>query len=124
MKMGDQKKIVKSVTEKESARAYGSGSIDVLATPAMIAFMEEASLALVDPTLEVGKATVGTGINIKHVAPTPIGDEVTITTVLDEIDGKRLVFSVAAYDSQNKIGEGKHERVIINKSKFMSKLSK
>ncbi len=120
MKTGISNEITKKVTKEYSAMSFGSGAVDVLATPAMIAFMEEAALRLVAPELESGKDTVGTSVNIKHLAPTPVGDQVKIKAVLEEVDGKKLSFSVEAYDSNTKIGEGKHERFIINVEKFMS----
>lgn len=123
MEIGMTNKITREVTEQYSAKNFGSGAVDVLATPAMIAFMEEAALKLVAPELESGKNTVGTLVNVKHLAPTPIGDQVEITAVLEDIDGKKLTFSLTAYDSNTKIGEGKHERFIINVDKFMDKLN-
>lgn len=122
MKIGDTNEITREVTPELTAKRFGSGGVDALGTPAMIAFMEEAALSMVDPKLDEGDATVGISLNIKHLAPTPVGDKVNVKAVLDEIDGKKLVFSVTAYDSSNKIGEGIHERFIINVSKFMSKI--
>ncbi|ACB85411.1 thioesterase family protein [Natranaerobius thermophilus] len=123
MQVGDRNEIVKEVSKEFSAKEFGSGSVDVLATPAMIAFMEEAALKLVDSQLDEDRATVGSLVNVKHLAPTPVGDKVKVNAVLKEVDGKRLVFEVTAHDSNNKIGEGEHERFIINLSKFMNKLS-
>ncbi len=110
------------VTGANTAQAYGSGQISVYATPAMIGLMENAALKSVEPLLDDGSSTVGMSVNIKHLAPTPIGMAVIAKTVLKEVDGRRLLFSVEAFDEKGKIGEGVHERFIINLNKFLSKL--
>lgn len=110
-----------TVTEKNTAKAYGSGSIEVYATPAMIGLMEGASLATVDSILPEGLSTVGTKVEIKHLAATPLGLKVTAHAELVEIDGKRLLFKVEASDEKGKIGEGIHERFIIDVDKFLQK---
>jgi len=109
------------VTNKNTAMAYGSGGVAVYATPAMIGLMENASLSAVDPVLSEGMATVGTELNVKHLAATPVGMKVRARAELLEIDGKRLVFKVEAFDEKAKIGEGTHERYIINLEKFLAK---
>jgi predicted thioesterase len=109
------------VSEKNTAITHGSGSVPVFATPAMIALMENAALSSVQPLLPEGHTTVGTKITSSHIAATPLGMEVTAKSELTEIDGKRLVFRVEAYDAKDKIGEGIHERFIINIEKFMQK---
>jgi len=110
------------VTEANTAQAYGSGQVNVYATPAMIGLMENAALKSVEPLLDEGTTTVGMSVNIKHLAPTLIGMAVTANTVLKEVDGRRLLFSVEAFDEKGKIGEGLHERFIINLNKFLTKL--
>jgi len=110
------------VTEANTAQAYGSGQVNVYATPAMIGLMENAALKSVEPLLDEGTTTVGMSVNIKHLAPTLIGMAVTAKTVLKEVDGRRLLFSVEAFDEKGKIGEGLHERFIINLNKFLTKL--
>ncbi len=120
MEIGATNEITKEVTPEHSAKKFGGAGVDAFGTPALVAFMEEAALSMIDPHLEKGKATVGISMNLKHLAPTPIGDKINIKAVLDEIDGKRLVFSITAYDSNNKIGEAEHERFIIDISKFMT----
>ena len=109
------------VTEDKTAKAMGSGDLPVLATPAMIALMEKTACESVAPYLEEGSGTVGTELNVKHVAATPIGMQVTCETELVEVDGRRLVFHVKASDEAGLIGEGTHERFIINNEKFQSK---
>ncbi len=109
------------VSDKNTAITHGSGSIPVFATPAMIALMENAALSSVEPYLPEGHTTVGIKINASHIAATPLGLEVTACSELTEIDGKRLVFKVEVSDAREKIGEGVHERFVINKEKFMQK---
>jgi predicted thioesterase len=99
----------------------GSGTLDVFATPALIALMEETSWRSVADQLEEGSGTVGTMLNVKHTAPTPLGMEVTCESELIEVDGRRLVFSLRAYDAQGTVGEGTHERFIIQNEKFQQK---
>lgn len=109
------------VTEKNTAMAYGSGEVAVYATPAMIGLMENASLSAVDPHLPEGMATVGTRLDVKHLTATPTGMKVRAVAELLEIEGKRLLFKIEAFDEKEKIGEGIHERFIINLAKFLSK---
>lgn len=110
-----------SVTNDNTAVKYGSGGVSVYATPAMIGLMEGTCLAAVDPFLPEGMATVGTQLNIKHLAATPVGMSVRAEAELIEVAGKRLVFQVEAYDDKEKIGEGTHERYIIDLQKFLQK---
>ncbi|TLM98057.1 thioesterase, partial [bacterium] len=109
------------VSEKNTAITHGSGSVPVFATPAMIALMENAALSSVQLYLPEGHTTVGIKISSSHIAATPLGMEVTAKSELTEIDGKRLIFKVEAYDAKEKIGEGIHERFIINLEKFIKK---
>ena len=109
------------VTGDNTALKFGSGSVDVFGTPAMIALMEEASINTVDIKLPEGFATVGIELSIKHIAATPKGMNVTASAELLEIDGKRLVFKVEAFDEVEKIGEGTHQRYIIELDKFKSR---
>jgi len=109
------------VNGDNTALKFGSGSVDVFGTPAMIALMEEASINTVDKKLPEGFATVGIELNIKHLAATPKGMNITASAELTEIDGKRLVFKVEAFDEVEKIGEGTHQRYIIELEKFKSK---
>ena len=109
------------VTEANSAKTMGSGTLDVLATPAMTALMEKTAWKSVAPYLEEGMGTVGTLLQITHDAPTPLGMKVWCESELTEIDGRRLVFSVSAYDETGKIGGGRHERFIVPNEKFQAK---
>lgn len=110
-----------TVDINNTAKAMGSGDLVVFATPAMIALMEKAATLAIKECLSEGYTTVGTMINVKHLAATPIGVKVTATSTLIEIDGKRLMFKVEAFDGTEKIGEGQHERFIINVDRFMDR---
>ena len=114
-------KTVIKVDEEVSAKRAASGEMDVFGTPFMIALMERTADESVRPYLEDGCATVGTLVNVKHIAATPMGMEVYATSELIEVDGRRLVYKVYAYDETGLIGEGIHERFIIFKEKFMEK---
>ncbi len=109
------------VDSSNMAKTMGSGSLEVFATPAMIALMEKAATEAIKESIPEDSSTVGTLINIKHLSATPVGMKVTARATLTEIDGKRLVFSLEAFDGKDKIGEGLHERFVINIDKFMGR---
>ena len=109
------------VTDPLTARVFGSGELDVYATPAMIALVEETALKSVAGRLEPGQGTVGTRVDIAHLAATPLGMKVRCETELIEIDRRKLTFSVQVYDEEDKIGEGTHERFVIDNEKFLKK---
>lgn len=111
------------VTDDLTATAYGSGLVDVFATPAMIALMEKTCQLSIQPFLPEGHITLGTLVNIKHVKATPVGLMVECTSQLIAQDGRKLTFSVSASDEHGLIGEGLHERFIVNKMDFMDKLN-
>ena len=104
-----------------TARVMGSGSLDVYATPAMIALIEKAAMLSVAPELEPGQGTVGTDLKVQHLASTPVGMTVTAKTELVEIDRRRLVFTAEVYDEVGLVGKGTHERFIIDEVKFQAK---
>lgn len=110
------------VDQSHAARTMGSGTLDVFATPAMIALMEQTAWQSVSSQLSEGEGTVGTKLEISHDAPTPLGMKVTCESELVEIDGRRLVFEVVAKDANDTvIGKGRHERFIIEEKKFQQK---
>lgn len=109
------------VTEELTAKAMKSGELMVYATPAMIALIEEAAYQSVSGELEEGAGTVGTLMNVEHVSASPVGMQITAKTELVEVDGRRLVFRVEAYDEAGIIGKGVHERFIIQNEKFQNK---
>ena len=109
------------VVYENTAAAIGSGTVEVFSTPMMIALMEKAAWQTVAQELEEGQSTVGTLIHVKHLASTPLGQQVRATAELLEIDRRRLVFRVEAYDERQKIGEGAHERFIVQLDRFLQK---
>ena len=110
------------VTSEVTAEYIGSGDLAVLATPAMCALMENAAMTAVAAHLEEGQTTVGTALNIEHSRATKVGEVITATAVLTEVNGRELQFNIAARDEVGVIGEGTHTRFIVNREKFMAKL--
>ena len=121
METGIKGKMELTVTKDKCAGALGSGELDVFATPAMIAMIEETCWRSVVGELAPGEGTVGTELNVKHLATTPIGLKVTCESELTLVDRRRLVFTVKVYDPFGLVGEGTHERFIIQYEKFMKK---
>lgn len=121
MEKGIKYSLERTVGNDMTARVMSSGTLDVFATPAMIALIEETAWRSVAPYLEEGCATVGTRLDVMHVAPTPVGMKVRCDVELTEVDGRRLVFSVSVADECGEIGRGTHERFIINEEKFQNK---
>lgn len=109
------------VDENYTAKTMGSGTLEVFATPAMIALMEKTAWKSVQDHLDEGQGTVGIALDVKHVAATPLGMKVRCESLLIQIDGKKLTFSVKAYDEVGLIGEGTHERFIVMNEKFQNK---
>jgi fluoroacetyl-CoA thioesterase len=107
-----------TVTEDLTAAALGSGSVDAFSTPAMIALLEAAATDALKGRLPEGQTTVGTSLNVRHLAATPVGMTVNATATLKEIDGRRLVFDVEARDAVERIGAGTHERFIVDRARF------
>lgn len=110
------------VTEEYTAAHLLSGLLPVFATPALIALMEYTCADSVQSELDDGFGTVGSSINCRHLSPSPIGSTVTCESELIEVDNRKLVFSVRAYDDFGEIGNGLHERFIIDNAKFMLKV--
>ena len=121
MEIGAKFKVTIKVEKKDTAMAHGSGTLAVLATPRMIALMEESAYKCIDKYLEEGQSSVGTYLDVKHLAATPVGMEVYAESEVIEVDGRKVVFSVKAYDEKGIIGEGKHERFIVLSEKFVAK---
>jgi fluoroacetyl-CoA thioesterase len=121
LSVGIQGEAKLKVDDSNTAIAHGSGTVNVLATPALIALLENAAQNSVAPYLEEGSTTVGTMVNIKHLAATPVGLNVTASSRLTELDGRRLVFEVEARDEVEVVATGVHERFIIKKDSFMKR---
>ncbi|AFM42070.1 putative thioesterase [Desulfosporosinus acidiphilus SJ4] len=111
-----------NVTFSNTAKSMGSGNLEVFATPAMVALMEQAAVNALE--LPEGQSSVGTSLTINHIAATTIGVKITATAELIEIDRRRLVFTVEASDEAGQIGAGKHERFIIDIEPFLNKAQK
>lgn len=110
------------VTEADTARAIGSGTLAVLATPKMCALMEESAYKCVMAELEEGATTVGTSLNISHLSATPLGMKVKAVATVTGIDGRKISFDLKAYDEAGLIGEGTHERFIVLSERFIAKV--
>ncbi|MBR6562934.1 MAG: thioesterase family protein [Clostridia bacterium] len=110
-----------AVTENNTAKSVGSGSLNVYATPAMLALIEKAACVALEGVLSEEETSVGTLLNVKHLAATPVGMNVSATAELIERDGRRLVFNVSASDECGVIGEGIHERFIVLSERFTEK---
>ena len=109
------------VEESKTAKVVGSGNVELLSSPMMIALMEKAAWTSVAPYLPEGTGTVGILLEVKHVKPTPVGMRVSAESELIEIKGKRLVFRITASDEQGLIGEGIHERAMVDEVSFQEK---
>jgi fluoroacetyl-CoA thioesterase len=108
--------------KKHCALAFGSGSVNVFATPAMIALLEKTAHDSIQPLLPAGYTTVGTEVNIKHLKATAIGKKVRSDSYLKSVDGKKLFFELHAWDDKGMIGIGTHTRVIVDEKSFMEKI--
>lgn len=110
------------VEHKDTAAVYGSGSLEVFATPAMIALMEKTCLESVNAKLGEGNTTVGISVNIKHLKASPVRSVIRCDSKLVEVDRKRLVFEVHCFEEDTLIGEGVHERFVVDSEQFMKKV--
>lgn len=111
-----------TVTAANTALTMGSGDMEVFATPAMVALMENAAMKAVAPHLPEGSTTVGAMMQTSHIKPSAPGETVTAEAVLQEVDGRKLTFRVTASDSDGTIGEGIHIRYIVDRERFLSRL--
>ena len=113
-----------TVTPDKTAEAMGSGILPVFATPAMVALMENTAAESVEALLPEGSTSVGTLINVKHLAADPVGAEVTCESELVEVDGRKLAFEIKVSDCEGVVGEAYHERFVVDKTRFMDKVLK
>ena len=111
-----------TVSTANSAKTLGSGDMDVFATPAMVALMENAAMLAVAAELPEGSATVGTQMNTSHIKASPLGAVITALAELTAVDGRKLTFAVKAWDEKGVIGEGEHTRFVVDRARFLSKL--
>ncbi len=122
LKPGILGKAEKVLEKKDTAPVYGSGNIEVFATPAMIALMENAAFSSVEPFLGGDLTTVGIYVNVRHLSATPVGVKVEAQAELTEVNGRKLVFKVTACDESKMIGSGTHERYVVSRARFLEKL--
>ena len=115
--------VTSTVKESDLASAYKSGNINVYATPAMIALMEEAACLCLAKFLDEGETSVGTAINVSHISATPVGVEVTATATISSSSGRLVSFDIAAKDAYGDIGTAKHTRFVVDADRFMKKTS-
>lgn len=121
IKVGLKNTVTEKVTDKNTAKTMGSGSLDVYATPAMTCLMEKAATEALEPLLSDGWTTVGISLNVQHKAATPLGLGVRAEAEVTAVDGRRITFEVKAFDDKEEIGSGTHERFAVMKEKFMDK---
>ncbi len=112
-----------TVTEAQSARHLGSGTVRVFATPAMIALMEQAAVEAIDRLLPEGKASVGTALNVRHLAATPVGQQVRARAEVTAVEGRQVTFNVQAWDESELIGEGTHTRFVIDLDRYWQRVN-
>lgn len=111
-----------TVNQNNTALALGSGDMEVFATPAMVALMENAAMNAVAPYLEAGQTTVGTQITTSHIKASALGATISATATLTAVDGRSLTFEITAREGDKVIGEGSHTRFIVDRERFLAKL--
>ena len=111
-----------TVVESLLATRLGSGSVEVYATPAMVALMESAAVAAIEPLLPEGQSSVGIALDVKHLAATPPGQQVRARAEVATVEGRKVTFHVQAWDEQELIGEGTHTRFVIDVARFMQRV--
>lgn len=124
LNIGQRHELTEGVTTHRLAVNMSSGALPVYATPAMICLMEKTCMNLASIGLTDGQSTVGTQINVSHISPSPMGAIIRCEAEITEIDGRKITFKVATYDNQGLIGEGTHERFIVDDQRFMEKVEK
>jgi predicted thioesterase len=110
------------VSSENTAVSMGSGALPVYATPAMALLMEQAAAAAVAPFMPLGKTTLGTSLQLRHLAATPVGHNVQAEAVVVAVEGRRIEFKLTVFDEREKIGEGTHERFVVDAESFVNKL--
>lgn len=124
LKVGLSAEVSEFVTEQLTAASVKSGLVSAYATPAMTALMENASVAAVQKALPKGQTSVGVEISVKHIAATPVGVRVRARAEVVQVEGRRIMFKVEAWDPKEKIGEGTHTRVVVDAARFKEKLDR
>ena len=121
VKVGLQNVVTEEVTQEKTARAMGSGSLPVYATPAMTCLMEKAATEALESLVPEGWTTVGISLHVAHKAATPVGMQVRAEAEVTAVEGRKVTFTVRAFDDAEEIGVGTHERFAVLKEKFLSK---
>ena len=122
---GSTHEITRTVTADQTADSLGNKGVMVFATPCVLALIENACSAMLQPELPAGGATVGTAVDMKHLGPTPLGMQVRAKATLVETDGRRFVFTVEVWDEKDKVAEAKHERFLVGDlAKFLARAMK
>ena len=121
VKVGLQNVVTEEVTQEKTARAMGSGSLPVYATPAMTCLMEKAATEALESLVPEGWTTVGISLHVAHKAATPVGMQVRAEAEVTAVEGRKVTFTVRAFDDAEEIGVGTHERFAVQKEKFLSK---
>jgi fluoroacetyl-CoA thioesterase len=111
-----------TVTDDDTASKWGSGLVPVFSTPSLVGLMESAAVQALSASLTPGQTTVGGHIDVHHLAATPIGMEVRIRAELTAVEGRKLFFTIQAWDAVERIGEAKHERFVVDEVKFFSRV--
>jgi predicted thioesterase len=120
LRIGLRGEVSTTVSEAQTAAAIGSGLVPVFATPAMVALLETAAVRALEGHLDAGDTTVGTWLDVAHMAATPIGEHVRAEAELEAIDGRKLTFALRAFDEHEQIGRGRHHRMIVSEGRFMA----
>ena len=121
LKAGLRGEVASQVELQDTALEVGSGSLRVFATPCMVAMMEGAACEALEGLLPEGQTSVGTRLEIRHTAATPVGLEVRAEAELTRVEGRKLTFQVRAFDEKGEIGSGTHERILVSEQKFLDK---
>jgi fluoroacetyl-CoA thioesterase len=127
MDVGDTTTLGFTVTVDDTAQALGSGSLPVLATPRLLAWCEATTCAVIDPSLEETRTSVGTRVQLEHVAASPVGAEVQVSATIAHVDGRLVRFEIVAHHAsadEQLIGHGEVTRVVVDRDRFLSRLSR
>ena len=122
LEQGASARSTTTVTAGNTAAAMGSGDLQVFATPAMVALMENAAMTAAAAGLPEGSTTVGAEMNVTHIKPSGLGTEVIASAVVTEVDERKITFTVGARDAEGLIGEGTHVRFVVDRARFLAKV--
>ena len=120
--IGKTNTVTTQVTTKNTAKAVGSGSLYVFSTPMMVALMEQAACGCFANSLAANETSVGTQVNVAHIAASKVGMEVSATATVTAVDGRKVSFDVVAHEGEKEVGKGTHERFVVVTEKFMARL--